>query len=342
MIQTNPYPPIPTPLFLRPPQLPLTEGSAVTPSGDEGSQPRGLRLMARDFEILLALHAKRYMTTDQIRRLFWRETKGGTWGRTKACQQRLRRLTLHHLIRRIEIPVKRGEKPLSYVYTLEQVGAELLTSEMGIEPREIEWRPKAQEENYPFLQHLLTTTSFHINLQQDCDILGIALEEWLDEKELKSVHHMDYVTLVNPQGGSSRAAVCPDAYFKLCRHEKRGIFFVEVDLSSVTIAPTVWERRGWMRKIRTYMAYLQSEAYHRRYEGRTARVLTINSSNLRLQNLKRATEAVFDEMRRVGEDTSAQAQFWFAVFSADLPPSQLLTAPIWQIAGNTTPHSLLE
>jgi hypothetical protein len=228
------------------------------------------------------------------------------------------------------------------VYALDHACAELLTSEIGIEPREIDWRPKAQEENYPFLDHLLTTTSFHINLQQDCDAVGVVLEEWLDEKELKSVHNVDYVTLVNPQGGSSRAAVCPDAYFRLCRNEKRGIFFVEIDLSSVTIAPTVWERRGWMRKIRTYVAYFQSEAYRTRYEGRTARVLTINPSNLRLQNLKRATEAVFEEMKRTGEDTSAQAQFWFAVFSADLPPTQLLTGPIWQVAGSTTPYALLE
>lgn len=314
----------------------------MTPSGNSKNKLRGLRLMTRDFEILLALHAKRYMTTDQIQKLFWRESKGGAWGRTKACQQRLKLLTNFKIIRRIQIPVKRGEKPLPYVYTLDQTGAELLTSEMGIEPREIDWRPKAQEENYPFLEHLLTTTSFHINLQQDCDAVGVVLEEWLDEKELKSVHNVDYVTLVNPQGGGSRAAVCPDAYFRLCRNEKRGIFFVEVDLSSVTIAPTVWERRGWMRKIRTYVAYFQSEAYRRRYEGRTARVLTVNSSNLRLQNLKRATEAVFEEMRRMGEDTSAYAQFWFTVFSTDLPPSQLLTAPIWHVSGSTTPHALLE
>jgi hypothetical protein len=281
------------------------------------------------------------MTTDQLLRLFWRESKGGTWGRTKACQQRLRLLTLHNIIRRIERPVKRGEN-LPYVYTLDRNGAALLTSEIGIEPREIDWRPKAQEENYPFLEHLLTTTSFQISLQQDCDALGVVLEEWLDEKELKSVHNVDYVTLTNPQGKSSRAAVCPDAYFRLCRNEKRGIFFVEIDLSSVTIAPTVWERRGWLRKIRTYVAYFQSEAYRTRYEGRLARVVTVGSSMVRIQNLARATETVFAELRQAGEDTSMQAQFWFTVFSADLPPTQLLTVPIWIVSGSKTPHALLE
>jgi hypothetical protein len=318
------------------------EGAAMIPSGNDEKKLPGLRLMERDFEILLALHAKRYMTTDQLLKLFWRESKGGTWGRIKACQQRLRLLALHNIIRRIQLPVRRGDKPRPYVYTLAEVGAALLSSEIGIDPRDIDWKPKPQEENFPYLTHLLTTTSFHISLQQDCDALGIILEEWLDEKELKSVHNTDYVTLVSPQGGSSRAAVCPDAYFRLCRNEKRAICFVEIDLASVTIAPTVWERRGWLRKIRTYVVYGQSEAYRTRYEGRLARVLTVTSSNVRLQNLKRATEAVFEEMRRAGEDTSAQTQFWFTIFSEDLPPTQLLTAPIWQVAGSTTLRALLE
>ena len=305
-------------------------------------RPKGMRLVGRDFDILLALHTARYLTTQQIERLVWRASRGGTWGRTKACQQRLRRLVDYGLIRRIEQPVKRGERPLPYIYALDRKGADLLVAEMGIEPSELDWRPKAQEENYPFLEHLLTTTDVHIALQLGCEASGVLLADWMDEKELKSAHNVDYVTLTSPSGGQSRAAVVPDGYFKLCREEKCGLFFLEVDLKTVTIAPTVWERRGWMRRIRAYVEYFRSEAYRSKYGTRRARLVTVTSSTLRLQNLKKATEEVFRQLREMGEDATAQNRFWFSLIDESLEPAQLLASPIWQVAGSDELRSLMD
>ena len=311
----------------------------MTSSGAKARATRGIRLTLRDLEILHTLHTARYLTTPQVEQLFW---SGGTRGRAKACQERLRLLHQHGLVRRIALPVRRGDKPKPYVYALDRQGAELLVSELGVESDELDWRPKAQEEHYPFLEHLLTTTDFRIALGQACARTGVQLQAWVDEREPKRGPNVVYVNLHGPQGGSMRAAVVPDASFVLAREGRLGVFFLEVDLKTVTVAPSKWERRGWMRRIRTYDAYFKSDDYRTKFGSRRARVVTVTSSALRLRNLKKATEAVFEQLRACGEDDSAQNRFWFTVMTDELEPNRLLTAPIWQVAGSDTPRALLE
>jgi len=313
----------------------------MTTSGVESKGPRGLRITLRDLQILETLAMARYMSTPQIQKLFWSESQSSHWGPIKACQQRMRLLRTHGLVRAIVQPIRLGQGAQPLIYTLDRKGAVLLTSEVGIPPEELDWKPKPQEENYPFLEHLLATTDFRITMEQGCSQTGVELEEWMDEKELKSSQNIDYVELVGPQGGRVKAAVVPDAYFMLRREERRGIFFVEVDLKTVTIAPTKWERRGWLRRIRAYVEYFRSEAYLTKYNGRRARVLTVTFGRTRLQHLKAATERVFDEYRKAGLSTSDQDRFWFALLDEGTAPVVWLTEPVWLVAGSDAPRSLV-
>ena len=171
----------------------------MTNSGVNKPTLRRLRITVRDMEILAALHTARYLSTTQIEKLFWRESRGGN-GRTKACQERLRLLYEHGLLRRIELPVQRGQQSKPYVYALDRRGADCLVTELGIEPGEIDWRPCSQEEHFPFMEHLLTTTDFRIALAQACAQAGVTLQAWVDEKELKSSQNVDYVTLLGTPG----------------------------------------------------------------------------------------------------------------------------------------------
>ena len=318
----------------------------MTTSGAKPPPPaarrRGPILTLRDLSLLEALFTARYLSTPQIQALFWQESKGGSeWGRVKACQQRLKKLHAAGLLRRISPPVKKGVN-LPYIYALAQAGAKLVSSELGVELREIDWRPKAHEEHYPFMEHLLATTDFRIAISTAGPQVGVTLEEWLDEKVLRSAGNVDYVTIIGPDGGTLHSACIPDACFLLGRDGKRGLFMVETDLKTVTIAPSLWERRGWKNKCRSYVAWFQTEAYRNRYAGRMARVLTITSSQTRLEHLQRATEAVFAELKQSGEETRAQSLFWFANFADALVPEQVLTAPIWQVAGSDLPRRLIE
>jgi hypothetical protein len=283
--------------------------------------------------VLEALHTARYLTRPQLQALFWRAGKGGVWGAQKSCERRLRKLTAAGLIRRIEQPVRRAEPSKPYIYALDRQGAEVLMAELDLDAQDVEWRPKDAEANYPFLAHLLATTDIRIAVQQACERQQFVLDEWVDEKELKRTGAQDAVTLVGPDGVRQRAAVVPDAYFVIrddTNGNRRARFFLEVDRRSVVVAPSLFERRGWTRKIRAYLAYFDSDAYDARFEGRRVRVLTITTGEKRLQNLKQATE-------RVG----GGAFFWFTTFE-DATAGQILTGRIWQVAGAEGRRCLLE
>lgn len=269
------------------------------------------------------------MTTDQICKLFWRNITGGV-GPRKACERRLRKLRGQQIIRAIEQPVTRAEASKPYIYALDQQGATLISTELGVDPKEIDWRPKRAEANYPFLTHLLRTNDVHIAVVLACRQLRLTLVEWLDEKTLKSEGMKDVVTLQSPDGRRYRAAVVPDASFVIQRGETKARFFVEIDESTVTVSPSRWERRGWARKVRVYETYFNSEAYQNRYGGRPARVLTVTTGSQRLYHLKAVTE-------REG----GSSRFLFATSADATDADKLLTAKIWHQAGATECVALL-
>ena len=110
----------------------------------------------------------------------------------------------------------------------------------------------------------------------------------------------------------------------------KATFFVEVDLGTVTIVPSVRERRGWIRKINAYQAYLGSSSYQKRYGRQQAQVLTITTTKDRQKHLQEATEK-----------TGAGMDFWFSTFDSAVNPDALLTKPIWNRTGDTKQFSLL-
>lgn len=296
-----------------------------------GAKIPRLRLTLRDIAILEALCTARYMTAPQIQALHWRENRGGALGQRKACQRRLRQLFAHGLVRRIEplIRYSEGKKPL--IYALDKAGAQVLTDELGIDPADIDHKPQSAEENYPFLQHLLDTTDLRIAFTNAVEITGCHLELWRNEQELKSEGMSDVIQITDPEGKKHKAAVVPDAALGLInRAGKQAFFVLEIDRRTVTVDPSQWEKRGWARKVRTYIAYFASNAYHLRYGDQIVHVLTITTGEKRLAHLKEATQ-------KAGGGT----RFWFTTFALATNSDQLLTGQIWQRAGMTGYHALL-
>lgn len=281
--------------------------------------------------VLEAIFTARYMTAPQIQALFWRDHRGGQFGRRKACQRRMRQLYTHGLVRRIEPLIRYTEGKQSLIYALDQGGAHLLIDELGIDPVDIDCKPQSAEENYPFLQHLLDTTEVRIAFTHACEYTGVQLEFWRTEREIKSEGMSDVVQLTDPEGKKHKAAVVPDATFCLINREgKQAFFALEIDRRTVTVNPSKWEKRGWARKVRTYTAYFESDAYHQRYGEYVAQVLTITTGEKRLAHLKEATEAAGGGKR-----------FWYTTFALATNPDQLLTGQIWQRAGMDGLHALL-
>lgn len=287
-----------------------------------------IRLTLRDLELLQVLFTARFLTTIQLQRLFWQPSKGGMWGPKKDCERRLRQLTQAGLVRRIERPVKRGEARLPYIYTLAKGGKEVLVAELGIPPEEIDWRATS-DETYAFLAHTLEIIDVWLAVRLACVDAGVTLESWVNERELKS-DGPDYVTLTGPEGQQQRAAVVPDASLTLRRGTKLAGFFLEVDRATTTLLPTIWERRGWRRKVQTYCTYLESQAYQNRYGAQRVRILTITTGAQRLAHLKAATEQV-----------GGGANFWFSTREQVMDPARLLTATIWEKAGSAGQFALV-
>ena len=290
-----------------------------------------LRLTLRDVEVLEDIYTSRYMTVPQIQALHWRESKGGqAIANLKACQRRMRQLFEHGLVRRIEplIRYSEGKKPL--IYALDKGGAQILVNEIGVELAELDYRPQSAEENYPFLQHLLDTTELRIAFTYAAEVAGLHLELWRNERELKSEGMSDVIILTDPDGKTHKAAVVPDAVVCFNRDGKRAVFLIEIDRRTVTVDPSKWEKRGWSRKVRTYTAYFESEAYKQRYGDVTAHVLTVTTGDKRLAHLKEATEAAKGGKR-----------FWFSTFEVATQKENLLTAPIWARASMDGLYALL-
>jgi len=234
-------------------------------------------------------------------------------------------------MRRIRPFFRRGDTQPPYIYALGKRGAETVAHEMGVSLKITDWHPKNAEDNPSYLRHFLATNDFHIALVAACARTPMTLTDWMSDKELKSTGMKETVTLTSPSGAKHKASVVPDACFSLSNGEgKNATFFVEVDLGTVTIAPTVWERRGWTRKINAYRAYLSSEPYRKRYGDRNVQVLTVTTSEARRVHLQEATEK-----------TGAGKNFWFTTFEQATEPDALLTAPIWFRAGQKDRYSLL-
>lgn len=283
----------------------------------------------RDLQILLDLYTSRYMTAVQIQALHWRLTEYDHSGQQRACQRRLQKLFEVGLVRRIEPLVRySGKQPT--IYAVAKGGAQLLTEQYGIAPHTIAYKPHSREENYPFLQHLLDTTDIRIALTYAAQRVGVQLETWRNELELRSEGMADVISLTDPDGKQHKAAVVPDAVAVINRAGKRAIFLLEIDRGTVVLDPTAWAKRGWARKVRTYTTYFESDAYKQRYGEHTAQVVTITTGPERMAHMKEATE-----------NAGGGKCFWFSTSTLAKDPDKLLTASIWTRASLDGAHSLL-
>lgn len=288
-------------------------------------------LTERDIRLLQTLHTARYLTTEQIQALFF-PGQGGVHGPRKTCQRRLRQLLANKLVRRIEPWVKRGQSYQFYIYALDKAGARTLQSECDCFIPESDWKPKSNEDNLSFMKHTLATNEVRIAVMRACPDARVELVTWLDEREIRG-EQPDQVTISDPKTHKEiKTAVIPDSAFILAKGDKRSLCWVEIDMGTVTVEARHWESKSWVKKVLAYLTYQKTAAPAQRYgqEG-VARILTITTSQQRLQTLKQATE-----------QAGGGITFWFTTFQAIAAPSaNLLSSPLWHVAGSSELKALV-
>jgi hypothetical protein len=304
--------------------------------------PRRYRFtpVARDVQILYAIALLGCATAEQIEQLYY--TPGFSKKLNKkvtssSCQGRLRDLLREGYLRLIERYqlLREGKKP--YIYALTDAGASFLARQLGCEVVDLPWRRTDTRLRADYIEHLLLTNSFRtVVLRGVTDTPPLVLRTWHDDLTLKSTHASDKMRITGPTGKQQTAVLVPDGYFVLGNTslytggDDEKAFMVEIDRATEPVFSNDEQRASWVRKIRMYLEYFKANGfYQQRYGTHKGRVLTITTSEQRMNNLIKMTE-----------QAGGMQRFWFTTFDLVTPKTVLFT-PIWRMANFNKMGALL-
>lgn len=300
---------------------------------------------ARDIQIVYAVFAKKYITTPQIKALYFPHSRND-----KVCQQRLRKLRNYGFLRAIEQAAQWGTGRKPHIWALDRKGGELLIAECGVDAKLIVTKPWADEDRNLQIKHILATTDVHIAFQQAANHAGLVLETWLDERDLRSQSKRAAVKVVAADG-QERTPPIPDAFLVLNAADKRGMFQLEVDRATEDLDFSTYERQSIAGKTLEYLAWEASAPYRQAFGKRPLQVLWVTTGVRRLRNMVGATESLLQQqvsLRAELSDEQKQAEwarlckrFQFTTL-AQVQADALLTQPIWQMAGSEILTPLLK
>lgn len=292
----------------------------------------GFRMTLRDITIILAVYAYRALTSSQIETLLFRPDGGQSHPtKTSRARHRLKMLFQHGYLFRDEQPtkLKDGRKPL--VYFIDKLSIPLLAEELGIPVEEINWKRRENNVTWQFLDHLLATNDVRIAIELAAADNGLLVNQWLDDKTLRSREMKTSVEIWSPQGRLTRVSIIPDGYCRLADGDDRIHLFLEADRGTRTNESRNYRSRDFARKIRGYLAYYSSGHYQEKYTAELMTILTVTVSQKRMVNMKKVVERI---------DVGNGDHFWFTTFDR-IEPQTVLTEPIWEVAGRNDSYSIL-
>jgi hypothetical protein len=306
-------------------QIPLTnlfEPMKGRPAGRKDRFPRlaraagdklpGMVLTPRDIAILETVYRFRVLSTPQIEALLF-----STTNHTQA-RHRLKLLFQHGYLHRAEQMQYRSENR-PYLYFLDRKGAIELAAMYECEVKDLDWSTQDRHLSSFHLSHLLATQDVRIAVMKSAGQHGCTVAEWHDEKTLRREHRSDKVPITVPDGSTIQTLVIPDSYLCLEAHTRKRCF-LEIDMGTMTGQASEAAPKSWDKKIAAYLSYYRSGKYQERYHTQALIVLSVTTTEKRLNTLKRVTEKV-----------GGRERFWFTTF-ARLTEGDILTAPIWSVA----------
>jgi hypothetical protein len=279
--------------------------------------PPGVRITSRDLLALESVYCYRVMTQAQLERLVYVGCD------SSVAKARLRKMFQGRYLTRRFLSIGAGKMNTPALYLIDQKGIEelkrrrkyLTNPEMSLI-----WTKNHKRVSATYLQHMLGIADVRICITRACQQFNLGLLEWRSEPEMKRQY--DRVQL-----GADQVSVIPDSYFAIQSASNTGKsprhFFLELDRGT-----EVWKR--FRRKVEAYIAYMDSGAYTQRYGTKSLRILTVTESPKRLENLKQVTEAA-----------GGASRFWFACLS-ELASENILTQPVWQVAGSEAKATLMQ
>lgn len=279
-------------------------------------------LTARDHEILRQVYEYRMLTREQVETLLFPPDKGQDhFTKTSKARKRLKLLFHHGYLQRIPMPVGSGAWAWRPMYRLARKGAQVVAEDLEIPLNRLMYWGKADDREHRhsqvshlFLEHALQINDVRIAFTLAAQREGYQIEKWLDDAALKSQELKD--TVVVSHGGQTRQyPVLPDAFFILSLGTRRAPLFLELDRATMT-------QQRWGTRVLTYLTYVRSGKYTARYQTRSLRILTVTTTEQRMQNLMATTHKA-----------GGGSLFWFTTLD-QVSAASVLYRPIWLLAND--------
>lgn len=275
----------------------------------------GLRLEARDEQLLLDLLFHSVMSRSQIQELYF--------GSVPRCNARLRQLFDHGLVTRYFLPAAPfGAQAL---YSLGKSAVPLLGNLVEKNPalqlELAELRKLYRRGKTPtFIEHTLAVTDLRLAFRAALDgASDLVLERWVPEPLCRHEYQIRA-----GGGGYWRGEVFkPDGFIRLTRPSSGAYYnyFIECDRGHTS-------SKQFLGKLLTHQRYLESGLFRETFGCDEFKTLIVTTTAARVKNLLRLVE------------TQGSSLFWFATF-ADIRQSGAV-GPIWYVPGANCRESLCQ
>ncbi len=278
---------------------------ARLPRHRRAETPPPMLLTERDIEILRTVAEFRYMTREQVEKLFFSPST------TSYCKRRLSLLYHNGYLERRFLPLRQAFGAARAYYVLDQKGAEVVCETTGRTRQELDWRPRDGRREPLYMEHTLAINDVRAIAALTAQRRGIDLA-WTDERELK--RRVREHRVPDPTAPDRKITIVPDGYFVI---QHRWAFALELDRATV-------EEQPFKRKVRGYGEWKRSGAYARSLGTHSLRVLFVVADERRDP---RRLERIRDWTVAAGGGT----MFWFAR-QADLTGSDMFANASWAVA----------
>ncbi len=262
-------------------------------------EPSGrIELTERDVAIIQQVHKHRFLRSTHIVDLIH-----------ASRQTTLRRLQLlyHHgyLDRpreQIDFYARAGSKPI--IYALGGKGAGLLTRHLGIARGKLDWSAKNRGLSQLFLDHTLLVSEVMVALEVACresaNVRLIGSDEILagaPETTRSKAKPLGWSVRVRRQGQQRSLTVVPDRIFGLHfldapEGKNKAYFFLEADRATMPVMRKGLNQTSFYRKLLAYSETWRQRLHSELYGIKNFRVLSVTSSQARVENLLQAARHV--------------------------------------------------
>lgn len=257
-----------------------------------------IELTERDVTILQSLHKYRFLTSSHLMALTDTISQQG-------MNRRLRELFDAKYIDRPKAQMHSlayaDKRPM--VYALGNEGADLLSNRFQLALPDIYWSEKNRRVKEKFIEHTLGIADFMVSMEVACKDAGnirlITKEEILaasPDKTRRSKHPFRWQTRVSFDGERHEIAIVPDEVFGLHYLDKpegknKAYFFVEIDRGTMPITRRDIRQTSFARKLMSYADTHERKLHTERFGIKNFRVLTITTSQERINTMQQAWES---------------------------------------------------